>query len=154
MNSDEAKIKYADIIDLPHHQSRTRRHMSLSDRAAQFAPFAALSGYEDMVNEEARLTDSEIELSDNEIAMLNAVIGEIGAQLSNGAHPVVSLTYFKRDAYKSGGSYETLTAAVKKVDAVSKKLIFYGSGDIESKRIPVIEIPVENILQIAIKASE
>ena len=67
MKQDDAKIKYADIFTLPHHQSATRKHMSRYDRAAQFAAFRALTGYEDMIAEEARYTDGRIELSDNEI---------------------------------------------------------------------------------------
>ena len=154
MNTEEAKIEYADIIWMPHHQSLTRRHMSLDERAAQFAPFAALTGYDDMVTEEARLTDSEIELSDNEIEILNAVIGEIAVMTSNGAHPVVGLTYFKPDALKSGGSYIDLTATVKKVDAVTKKLILYGSEDVENKQIPPIEIPIGRIIYIHVETSD
>ena len=67
----DPRVIYADIIDLPHHQSPTRPHMSLYDRAAQFAPFAALTGYDDMVAEEARIVDNKIELSETEIDRLN-----------------------------------------------------------------------------------
>lgn len=71
MNKENPREVYADIIDLPHHQSKTRPHMSLYDRAAQFSPFAALSGYDNMVREEARLTDSERELPESELELLN-----------------------------------------------------------------------------------
>ena len=148
MTEDNARKVYADIIDLPHHQSTARKHMSLYDRAAQFASYKALSGYEDMVIEEARSVDSEIELSENEISIINAVIGEISERTANGDHPTVSVTYFKPDHHKKGGSYETLTAIVKKFDPTDKKLIFYGSDDIEDKRIPTADIPVSRIIKI------
>jgi len=122
--------------------------MSLHNRAAQFAPFAALSGYDDMVAETARLTDSEIELSDGEIAVINAVIAEIASLTENGAHPRVSVTYFLPDRYKQGGSYETLKGVVKKLDAIEKKLIFYGSDDIGDRRVPTVGIPIERIIGV------
>lgn len=148
MTEDNARKVYADIIDLPHHQSTARKHMSLYDRAAQFASYKALSGYEDMVIEEARSVDSEIELSENEISIINAVIGEISERTANGDHPTVSVTYFKPDHHKDGGRYETLTGIVKKFDPTDKKLIFYGSDDIENKRIPTADIPVSRIIKI------
>ena len=151
MNQENAKIIYADIFDLPHHQSTSRKHMSLYDRAAQFAPFAALTGYDDMIAEEARLTDSEIELSDGEITIINDTITELSAMLDNGAHPTVTVTYFKPDDYKKGGSYESMTAVLKKIDPIDKKLIFYGSDNIEDKRIPTIDIAIDKIIQISLQ---
>ena len=148
MTEDNTRKVYADIIDLPHHQSTARKHMSLYDRAAQFASYKALSGYEDMVIEEARSVDSEIELSENEISIINAVIGEISERTANGDRPTVSITYFKPDHHKKGGSYETLTGIVKKFDPTDKKLIFYGSDDIGDKRIPTADIPVSRIIKI------
>jgi len=148
MTEENARKAYADIIDLPHHQSTVRKHMSLYDRAAQFASYKALSGYEDMVIEEARAVDSEIELSENEISIINAVIGEISDRTAGGDHPTVSVTYFKPDHHKKGGRYETLTGIVKKLDPIEKKLIFYGSDDIEDKRIPTADIPVGRIIRI------
>ena len=150
MNEKDTKIKYADIIRLPHHQSPTRPHMPLYDRAAQFAPFAALTGYDDMVAEEARLTDSEIELSDSEIAMIGDIIAQIGAMIEDGAHPAVSVTYFKPDAHKAGGRYEKMTGVVKRVDPIEKRLVFYGSEDTEDKRIPTVEIPMEKIIAVSL----
>lgn len=148
MTEDNARKVYADIIDLPHHQSTVRKHMSLYDRAAQFASYKALSGYEDMVIEEARAVDSEIELSENEISIINAVIGEISERTANGDHPTVCVTYFKPDHHKKGGRYETLTGIIKKIDPIEKKLIFYGSDDVEDKRIPTTDIPVNKIIKI------
>lgn len=150
MNKDDAKIKYAEIIALPHHQSATRKHMSLNDRAAQFSSFAALSGYEDMVAEEARSTDSEAELSESMIEMINAAVVELMDMTENGAHPTVTITYFKPDRHKSGGSYERLTGTVKKVDPIAKALIFYGSDDIDDKRTATIDIPIKALTEVLI----
>lgn len=150
MNNDNAKIKYADIINLPHHQSATRKHMSLYDRAAQFAPFAALTGYDEMVAEEARQTDCEIELTENEIEIINGIIAEISQILENGGHPTVTVIYFKPDPHKSGGRYETLTGLLKRVDTVDKRLVFYGSDDIEDRRVPTIDVDLEKIVQLSL----
>ena len=148
MSKEDARSIYADIIDLPYHQSITRKHMSLYDRAAQFASYKALSGYEDMVAEESRTVDGEIELSENEIDLINAMIGEISDRITNGDHPIVTVTYFKPDRYKKGGSYETLTGVIKKVDVIEKKLIFYGSESIEDKRIPTVDISISKTINI------
>ncbi|WP_407386187.1 hypothetical protein [Ruminococcus sp.] len=150
-DSQNASSVYADIINLPHHKSATRPHMSLYDRAAQFAPFAALSGYEDMVRETARQTDSEIELSDNEKDIINGVLTEIAFLAESGAHPTVSVTYFIPDSNKQGGRYETYTGMVKKVDTFQKELVFYGSGDIKDKRTPTKELSIERIFSLLIQ---
>ena len=151
MRTKDAKEIYADIIRLPHHQSPTRAHMSLYDRAAQFAPFAALTGFEDMVDEEARFTDSAIELSDNEIEIINGILGEIQSNIENGGHPIVTVDRFIPDAYKQGGRYELFTGRIKHIDAMQKKLIFYGSEDTENKHIPTVDIPIDRVIQISIK---
>lgn len=148
-DTDNTRIIYADIIDLPHRQSTARKHMSLYDRAAQFASYKALSGYEDMVIEEARLTESEIALSESEIEIINGILCEISGRTTNGEHPVIGVTYFKPDRYKSGGSYETMTGMIKKIDQINKTLVFYGSDDPEDKRIPTVDIPVSRIIDIA-----
>ena len=149
MNNHDAKTEYADIFDLPHHQSTTRKHMSLYDRAAQFSAYKALSGYEDMVNEEARHTDREIDLSENEIEIINSVISDINTMIENGGHPNVTLTYFRPDPYKNGGSYVTLTGIVKRVDSVNKRLILYGSDNIEDKRVSPISILIDRISDLS-----
>ena len=82
---------YMDILSLPHHQSATRPHMSLHDRAAQFAPFAALSGYEEMVDEEARITDREISLGESEQDLLDEQFRRLSEMLSAGQRPQVSV---------------------------------------------------------------
>ena len=117
------RLVYADIIDHPHWQSPTRPHMSLYDRAAQFSPFAALSGYEDMVSEEARVVDNKKDLSENEKEQLNQKLNALQSKLMDGKSPSVSITYFLPDPLKDGGSYETVTGTVKKIDGIAKQII-------------------------------
>ena len=114
---------YADIIDLPHWQSPTRPHMSLYDRAAQFASYKALSGYEDMVAEEARLTDSEAPLSENAMVLLNQKLNLISDVIEDGIRPELAFTVFVPDQKKSGGKYINMIGTVKKVDTVYRKVI-------------------------------
>lgn len=112
--------KYDDIIDLPHHVSETHPPMSRADRAAQFSPFAALTGYDAAVRETARVTERRIELDEGVKAELNARLNCILEHLSE--HPQVSLTYFVPDEKKSGGAYRTVTGTVRKLDSVAKNL--------------------------------
>ena len=106
--------KYDDIINLPHHQSSKRPHMSMRDRAAQFAPFAALTGYGSAINETKRLTDKKIELNDDEKQELNAKLNYIANNLDS--KPKVAFAFFVPDAQKSGGAYINVTGIVKKID--------------------------------------
>ena len=122
-NEEDARIVYADIIDMPHRTSPTRKHMSLYDRASQFSPFAALSGYDDMVTEEARIVDNRIELDPSEIECLNRKLELIAEEVKKGSHPVVTITYFVKDPFKAGGSYQTIKESVRKVDTPEQKLI-------------------------------
>ena len=144
----EARIKYADVIDLPHHQSSIRQHMSLYDRAAQFAPFAALTGYDDMIVEEGRLADQQLTLPEHEIDALNHKIQLFEEQLSIGHHPQIIVTYFVPDELKAGGRYDTLSAYLKKIDPIEKKIVLYGSDDIEDKRVRPIEILIDRVLSL------
>ena len=105
---------YDDIINLPHHTSTTHPHMSAYDRAAQFSPFAALTGYEDAVSETARLTDKKVELDEYSKADLSERLNLILDTLDE--QPQVSITYFLPDKKKSGGAYITATGCVKKID--------------------------------------
>ncbi len=122
--------KYEDIIDLPHHESKRHPHMSLHDRAAQFSPFAALSGYEDAVNETARLTEEWIELDEYEKEKLNRRLALISEKLSQ--LPLVEITYFMPDEKKSGGAYVTASGSVRKID-IYEGIIYMTDGT----RIPV-----------------
>lgn len=111
---------YDDIIDLPHHVSETHPPMSRADRAAQFSPFAALTGYDAAVRESARVTEQRIELDEGVKAELNARLNCILEHLPE--HPQVSITYFMPDEKKSGGAYRTVTGAVRKLDGFAKTL--------------------------------
>ena len=114
---------YMDILYLPHHQSATRPHMSLHDRAAQFAPFAALSGYEEMVDEEARITDREISLGDSELDLLDEQFHRLSEMLSAGQRPQVSVMVFIPDQHKAGGRYDTVSGLARRLDPVEKRLL-------------------------------
>ena len=121
------RVVYADIIDLPHWQSPTRPHMSLYDRSAQFASYKALSGYEDMIQEEARLTDTEEEPSEQAMDLLNRKLSLISDVISEGIHPELTFTVFVPDQKKSGGRYVDITDTVKKIDTVFRKVILMGT---------------------------
>ena len=114
------KPDYSDIIHLPHHVSKTHPQMSMHDRAAQFSPFAALTGYDVAVRETARVTERRIELDEGVKAELNARLNCILEHLPE--HPQVSITYFVPDEKKSGGAYRTVTGAVRKLDSFAKTL--------------------------------
>lgn len=113
--------KYKDIIDLPHKQSSKRPRMSLSDRAAQFAPFAALTGYDDAIVETGRLTDKKIELSEEALDLLNVKYQILLAHLADNAE--IILTYFVPDKNKSGGAYVEKHGVVKRLDTFERQLI-------------------------------
>ena len=123
----DPRIVYADIIDLPHWQSTTRPHMSLYARSAQFASYKALSGYEDMVAEEARLTEAEMQLSDGAIELLNQKLGRIADEIEAGTHPELTFTVFVPDERKAGGKYVDVTDAVKKLDTVYRRVVLMGT---------------------------
>ena len=106
--------RYDEIINLPHHVSKTRPQMSMSDRAAQFAPFAALTGYDSAIKETGRLTDEKIDLDEEALNDLNMRYQLLVDALDE--EPEVEITYFKPDERKSGGEYVTVTGTVKKVD--------------------------------------
>ena len=119
----DPRIVYADIIDHPHHQSSTHPHMSLYDRAAQFSSYKALSGFEEMIAEEARLTDREIKLEDHALDVLNQKLSLIADVLLDGESPRITFTVFVPDESKAGGSYVEIEDRVKKVDGVNRKVI-------------------------------
>ena len=121
-NEPDARVVYADIIRLPHWQSPTRTPMSAYERAAQFSSFNALEGYEDMVGEEARVVDTQEELTETEMEILNQKINLIADVIEDGHHPILTFTYFLNDSMKQGGSYVTMTERVRKIDAVGKKI--------------------------------
>ena len=115
---------YADIINLPHHEPDPIKHprMPLYKRAAQFAPFAALRGYDDMVNEEIRVpkVDHKRELEEHEAEILNQKLNRIMQLTAAGEHPTVTFTVYEADKRKSGGRYVKITDSVKRVDIVNR----------------------------------
>ena len=136
---------YADIIGHPHWESPVHPPMSLYDRAAQFAPFAALTGYEDMIDEEARQADNKIELSEEELEGLNRELGQIDEEIRQGNPPVITVTYFIPDPLKAGGIYETVTEKVRRVDPAA------GTIRLDRKATAAgtwMEIRIEDILHI------
>ena len=113
--------KYDDIIGLPHPTSKRYPRMPLAERAAQFSPFAALTGYDAVIAETARLTDRRIELDENRRQELDATLNDIQSRLDE--HPEVTVTYFKKDQRKDGGEYVDISGRLKKVDTYSRSLI-------------------------------
>lgn len=128
--------RYDDIIDLPHHVSTTHHRMSMLERAAQFQPFRALTGYEDAVRETARLTDDRVELTEDEKVLLDGKLQRLADNLAN--HPLVTVVYFQPDKKKAGGEYVTTTGQLKKID------------DYEGVLVLIVDtrIPIENIVDI------
>ena len=111
---------YEDIIHLPHHVSSKRPQMALADRAAQFAPFAAVVGHETAVKEAARHTDQRKELDETEKAIIDNQLREIEAQLPNECD--VEIVYFQPDELKSGGKYITKVGRIKKIDKYTREV--------------------------------
>ena len=122
--------EYDDIIDLPRPKSK-HEPMPMSDRAAQFSPFAALTGYSDAIDETARLTDRRIELSEEESAELDYK----QQYLATLDAPTVTVTYFVPDERKSGGAYVTHTGVLKRVDEVESMVVFK-----DGLRVPLDEV--------------
>ena len=131
--------KYDDIIALPHPEPRTHPRMSLHDRAAQFSPFAALTGHSAAIAETGRLTDSRITLDESEMARVDAALQRLQELLPQA--PAVSITYFVPDERKTGGSYQTITGVVRRIDTVNSVLL------LTDRR----EIPIADIFDITIE---
>ncbi len=113
---------YSDIINLPYRKSKKHPPMPVHDRAAQFAPFAALTGYDEAIDETARLTDKKLELSEEQIRMLNEKMHWLEENL--GSRPMVTVYFFVPDSKKAGGSYMTVHGNVRRIDHTERKLIF------------------------------
>lgn len=115
------KMAYDDIINLPHHVSATRSHMTAIDRAAQFSPFAALTGYEAAVKETARLTDERVELDEYAKDALQEKLQIIADRIKE--HSEIAITYFQPDAKKKGGAYVTAVGSAKKIDEYERVVV-------------------------------
>ena len=130
--------KYDDIIDLPHPTSQNHLRMSLHDRAAQFSPFAALTGHHAAIAETGRLTDRRVELDEYEMARVDAELQRLQELLPGG--PTASITYFVPDERKNGGSYQTVTGEVKRIDTVAGVI----------QMVDWREIPIEDVFSAEI----
>jgi len=130
------KFPYEDIVDLPHHVSKKHPQPTMADRAARFAPFAAITGYEEMVLEEARVTDEFLELDEGTKSVLNAKLQMVQELLPE--QPEITFTYFKPDEKKAGGAYVTVTGTVKRIDEY-EQLVIMTDG---------LKIPINHIFEI------
>ncbi len=128
--------KYNEIIYLPHHVSKTRPQMPMSDRAAQFAPFAALTGYDAAIKETGRLTDERIELDVEALSALDMKYQLLMEALDEA--PEVTITYFQPDERKAGGKYVSAVGAVKKIDDFERRITMQDG----------VKIPMDDVLSI------
>jgi uncharacterized protein (UPF0248 family) len=124
---------YDDIINLPHHVSATHPHMTAIDRAAQFSPFAALTGYDSAIKETARLTGKRVELDEDVKDALSDRLQIIVDRIKE--HPKIAITYFQPDAKKNGGAYVTAVSPAKKIDEYERVIVMT-----DGKTIPIDEI--------------
>jgi hypothetical protein len=130
------KEEYGDIFDRPHHVSSKRPQMSRLNRAAQFSPFAALTGYGALVDESARVTDVKIEKADDDLARIDRKLQLLQSHLSE--DPEITILYFEPDRRKAGGAYIERSGTVKKIDTIHH-ILWMKSG---------IKIPLDDILDI------
>ena len=132
---------YDDIINLPHPISERHPRMPMIDRAAQFAPFQALAGYGEAIQETVRLTDRKAELTEEEILLLDGKLRELADKISDG--PTAEFTYFQPDTKKDGGSYVSIAGTVKMVNSLDR-IVLLENGTV---------IPVDDILRIDVEES-
>ncbi len=128
---------YESMIHYPHHRSRTRPHMSRHGRAAQFAPFAALTGYDAAIAETARRTDARMELTEDARASLDVRMQLLQECIDT--EPEVSVTYFVPDKRKAGGAYDTVSGTVRRIDMAEGLLIFRDGRRISLAEIVLLE---------------
>ena len=131
------KGNYDDIINLPHPSSKRFSRMPLAERAAQFSPFAALTGFDAVISETARLTDGRVELDECRRQELDAALLELATRLDG--RPEVLVTFFRADARKAGGEYVSLSGRLKKIDSFARTLV------LEDGTV----IPVDDILELS-----
>lgn len=133
---------YDDIINMPHYTSPKRPRMSMEDRAAQFSPFAALTGYGDVIKETARLTDRKIELTDDARSDLDDKVQYLKENLEK--KPKGLFTYFLKDKKKEGGAYVEAQGIIKRINEIDRQILLL-DGKV---------IPIEDILEIEILKEE
>ena len=128
--------RYDDMIDLPHHVSGTHPQMSMLNRAAQFSPFAALTGYGEAIGEAGRITDRRVELTEAEKAVINEKLAAIRGRLP----AKVTFTYFVPDRFKEGGRYVTETATVKQIIPTEARIALTNGRGIDLDAVLDIEV--------------
>ena len=137
--------KYNEIMGLSHHVSKTRPQMPMSDRAAQFAPFAALTGYDAAIKETGRLTDERIELDVEALSALDMKYQLLMEALDEA--PEVTITYFQPDERKAGGKYVSAVGAVKKIDDFERRITMQGGAKIPMDDVLSIEGELFSVLE-------
>ena len=137
--------KYDKIMELPHHVSKTRPQMPMSDRAAQFAPFAALTGYDAAIKETRRLTDERIELDVEALSALDMKYQLLMEALDEA--PEVTITYFQPDERKAGGKYVSAVGAVKKIDDFERRITMQDGAKIPMDDVLSIEGELFSVLE-------
>ena len=137
--------KYDEIMGLPHHVSKTRPQMPMSDRAAQFAPFAALTGYDAAIKETGRLTDERIELDVEALSALDMKYQLLMEALDEA--PEVTITYFQPDERKAGGKYVSAVGAVKKIDDFERRIAMQDGAKIPMDDVLSIEGELFSVLE-------
>ena len=120
---------------MPHHVSKKHPQMPMEERAAQFAPFAALVGYEEAVEEMARLTDKRIELDEEAKNILDMKFQMLNEQLKVQIHPQVTIMYFVPDLKKEGGKYIKISGTIKRIDEFKQLIVLDDKAE-----IPITEI--------------
>ena len=135
-NQQEDKQKYDDILHLPHHVSRSHPHMPRADRAAQFSPFAALTGYKEAIGDTGRRTENRMELEEDMKIILDEKLRMLQEQAAE--HPKAAITYFLPDERKEGGTYSTVHDCIKKIDPYRQVLVMQDGT----------EIPLADIIEI------
>ena len=138
---------YDDIINLPHHTSINHAQMSRLNRAAQFAPFAALTGHGEAIKETARLTSQKIQLDEDVKEKLDRILNFLHKLLNEHKEPKISCVYFEKDKKKDGGSYLTITGILKKIDS-NKRSIVIEKINCDKKPPETITIPADDILDL------
>lgn len=134
--------KYDDIINMPHPVSKRYPRMPLAERAAQFSPFAALTGYDAVIRETARLTDRRVEPDECRRQELDAALRDLAARLDS--RPEVLVTYFRKDPRKDGGEYVHVSGRLRKIDSYTRSLVLEDGTP----------IPVDDILELSYKGSQ
>ena len=131
------KFPYEDIVNLPPHISKKHPQPTMMDRAARFAPFAAITGYEEMVLEEARVTEERIDLDEGTLSLLNEKLNMIQEFLDE--EPEIKITYFEPDKKKAGGAYVSITGVVKRIDEYEHLVIMTDGKKIRIEDIYSLE---------------